>query len=435
MHSKLDLRVVVIGGGGTGAALAYDLARRGAQVTLVERGELTSGTTGRHHGQLHSGARYAVGDAEIARECMLEVDVLRRIAPEAIEMNMGLFLGVTDEDADYLPTFTEGLESAGIPFRVLSTHEARQYEPAISRNTRTAVLVPDGTLDAYRLPLSFFAGARDRGAAIRSFCRCESIELLSGLVHKVVVTDVLSGKVEGIPCDVAINATGPWAGIVAARAGVSLQITPAPGTMVAVQGRLCNMVVSHLHPPGDGDIVVPQRRLSIVGSTQWRTDNPDDIQTPPEDIEYLLRRGDQLLEGFSEAAFHAAWTAARPLAGAAAPGKTIGAGGGGLAGGESGPHARNHGGSHDDDVGRGLSRDFECRSHASDGAAGFYSVIGGKATVLRAMAEETVNTVFGDLGIGVPCTTGDEPLPPHYQFFKLADGASLPVRGVDVGND
>jgi glycerol-3-phosphate dehydrogenase len=49
--------VVIVGGGGTGAALAHDLVLRGFGVTLVERGEITSGTTGRHHGLLHSGAR------------------------------------------------------------------------------------------------------------------------------------------------------------------------------------------------------------------------------------------------------------------------------------------------------------------------------------------------------------------------------------------
>lgn len=416
MRSQLDVRVVVIGGGGTGAAVAYDLSRRGAAVTLVERGELTSGTTGRHHGQLHSGARYAVGDAEIARECMQEVDILRRIAPESIEMNMGLFVALNDDDVDYLPTFTDGLRSAGIPHRVLDPEEARRHEPAISKNTRSAVLVPDGTLDAYRLPLSFFAGARDRGAVIRNFCRLESIESSGGSVSEVVVTDLVSGTVERISCDVAINACGPWAGLVAARAGVALPITPAPGTMVAVRGRLCNMVVSHLHPPGDGDIVVPQRRLSIVGSTQWRTDDPDDIHTPPEDVEYLLRRGGELVEGFSEAEFHAAWTAARPLAGSAG----------------TGPDAADDGAdADDDDAGRGLSRDFECRSHAPDGAAGFYSVIGGKATVLRAMAEETVDTVFADLSIDVPCTTAEEPLPAHYEFFAPLGRQG---RGLDHGS-
>lgn len=72
--------MLIVGGGGTGAALAHDLALRGVRVTLVERGELTSGTTGRHHGLLHSGARYAVSDPESAVECIEENTILRRIA-------------------------------------------------------------------------------------------------------------------------------------------------------------------------------------------------------------------------------------------------------------------------------------------------------------------------------------------------------------------
>jgi len=62
--------VLIIGGGGTGGALDHDLALRGLKVTLVERGEVTSGTTGRHHGLLHAGGRYAVKDKESAVECI-----------------------------------------------------------------------------------------------------------------------------------------------------------------------------------------------------------------------------------------------------------------------------------------------------------------------------------------------------------------------------
>jgi glycerol-3-phosphate dehydrogenase len=52
-----DRHILIVGGGGTGGALAHDLSLRGLRITLLERGELTSGTTGRHHGMLHSGGR------------------------------------------------------------------------------------------------------------------------------------------------------------------------------------------------------------------------------------------------------------------------------------------------------------------------------------------------------------------------------------------
>ena len=83
--SPPSAHVLIIGGGGTGGALAHDLALRGVKVTLVERGELTSGTTGRHHGLLHSGGRYAVNDQESAIECIEENRILRTIAPGSFE--------------------------------------------------------------------------------------------------------------------------------------------------------------------------------------------------------------------------------------------------------------------------------------------------------------------------------------------------------------
>jgi glycerol-3-phosphate dehydrogenase len=385
-----NVRVVIIGGGGTGAAVLHDLTLRGFSCTLVERGELTSGTTGRHHGQLHSGARYAVGDAEIARECMGEVRTLTTIASESIEMNYGLFLALDDEDVPYGDVFQEACDVAGIPNRRLSTEEALVHEPAINPKARFAVLVPDGTLDAYRLPLQFFATAVANGAVVRSFTEVQTIDSTGGSVTGVTVLDHRSRSIQHIPADVVINAAGPWGGQVARQAGVDLPITPAPGTMVAVKGRLCNMVVSHLHPPGDGDIVVPQRRLSVVGTTQWQTDDPDRVRTPEDDIRWLMHRGCDLVPSLANLEFHAAWTAARPLAGRAP------------------------------NDGRSLSRGLQVYAHGPDGVSNFYSVIGGKATVLRAMGQAVSDIVCSDLGLSIPCTTDRTILLSHRHYFRRA---------------
>ena len=122
---KMDTaHVVVVGGGGTGGALAHDLVLRGLRVTLLERGELTSGTTGRHHGLLHSGARYAVNDPESAVECIAENRILRQIAPGSFEENGGLFVALTDEDMDYKPGFLTACAACDIPARELSPAEA-----------------------------------------------------------------------------------------------------------------------------------------------------------------------------------------------------------------------------------------------------------------------------------------------------------------------
>lgn len=388
--------VVVIGGGGTGCAILHDLALRGVPATLVERGELTSGTTGRHHGQLHSGARYAVGDREIARECMQEVRILQKIAPQSMEMNYGLFIALSDEDEAYGQQFTRACAEADIPVRKISRQEALGAEPLINPALRYAYVVPDGTLDAYRLPMQFAAAAMANGATIRRYCRVLSIDVEAGRVRAVRVVDRASGRDEVIPADIVINAGGAWAGQIAGLAGAELAVTPAFGTMVAVSGRHCNMVVSHLHPAGDGDILVPQRGVTTIGTTQWEGEDPDDYQVPQADIDFLLERAEQLMPGFSQKEIRAAWTAARPLAGRAEEG------------------------------GRGLSRDFAVVDHGGQGAAGLYSVVGGKATVLRAMAEAAVDRVCADVDIQQPCRTRDVTLPDYRDFFRVGRPMEVP---------
>jgi glycerol-3-phosphate dehydrogenase len=85
MTEALECQLLVIGGGSTGAGVAWDAALRGFQVILADRGDLATGTTGRFHGLLHSGGRYVVRDPGGARECARENVILRRVASAAIE--------------------------------------------------------------------------------------------------------------------------------------------------------------------------------------------------------------------------------------------------------------------------------------------------------------------------------------------------------------
>lgn len=66
--------VIIIGGGATGAGCARDCSLRGLSILLVERHDFATGATGRNHGLMHSGSRYAVTDPESASECILEYD-------------------------------------------------------------------------------------------------------------------------------------------------------------------------------------------------------------------------------------------------------------------------------------------------------------------------------------------------------------------------
>ena len=105
MPARAEVDVVVIGGGATGAGVLRDLAMRGLRATLVERGDFASGTSGRYHGLLHSGARYVESDPISARHCIEENAVLRRIAPGTIEPTGGYFVATPSDPDDYLERF------------------------------------------------------------------------------------------------------------------------------------------------------------------------------------------------------------------------------------------------------------------------------------------------------------------------------------------
>lgn len=382
--------VLIVGGGGTGGALAHDLALRGVRVTLVERGEFTSGTTGRHHGLLHSGARYAVNDKESAVECIEENMLLRRIARGSFEENDGLFVAVTDEDMAYLPAFLEGCEETGIPAQMLQPDEALRLEPLLNPALKVAVRVPDATMDAMRMPLRFFATAKATGADLLSWVDVIDLDLAGGVVSGARVRDLVTGRETRIGADLVVNATGPWSEQVARMAGVDVPIRPSPGVMLAVRGRLCNMVINRLHASGDGDIVVPQRGLSVVGTSSWVVEDPDDLGVPADHVQRMVDEGSLLLPALRAAEFRSAWSAARPLIG-----------------------------SRDDaDSGRALSRTFKTIDHAvDDRVEGFVTITGGKGTTLRGMAEVCADVVCRKLGIDVPCTTRETMLLPHTAAF------------------
>ncbi len=379
---------VIIGGGGTGAAVAHDLTLRGMKVTLIERGELTSGTTGRHHGLLHSGARYAVKDKESAVECIEENTILRRIAPGSFELNDGLFVALTDEEVAYSHEFVEGCQDCGIPVRRLTHAEVLAREPNVNPAVKMGVQVPDATMDAMRMPLRFFATAKHNGATIKPYTEVVDFVRRGNAVSAIRVRDHASNKEYEIGGDIFINAGGAWSGRIGAMVGVDVPIRPSPGVMLAVYGRLSNMVINRLHASGDGDIIVPQRALSVIGTSSWVVEDPDNLGLPEDHIQMMITYGSELIPAVRTAKFRAAWSAARPLIG---------------------PRGA--------DTGRELSRTFKCFDHIDEGVEGFVTITGGKATTLRGMAETTANVICAKLGMEKRFQTSDVELLPHTAYY------------------
>jgi glycerol-3-phosphate dehydrogenase len=395
--SSLDTQVVVVGGGVTGVAVLRDLARRGIRAVLVERSDLGTGTSGRWHGLLHSGGRYAVRDQESARECIVENQVLRRIAPHAIEDLGGLFVLLPSDDESYAEQFAKGCAEAGIPAEELSAAAARRREPRLSPDVRMAYAVPDGGIDSWVLLHSMAADAEAHGARVLVRHPVVGFERRDGRLTAVRVHDRVNGEDRLIGCEWVVNAAGAWAGEVGKLAGVPIHMIPGKGVMVVMAGRYVNGVVNALRKPADGDIVVPQHEVAILGTTSVEVESPDDIHVDVADVDRMIDMCAQMVPSIGGGRALRAFAGSRPLykPEPAAADQSSG----------PGPAAA------DSDT-RAVSRTFSVLDHASrDGLDNLMSIVGGKLTTCRQMAEALVDRLAARMGVTTPCTTATEPLP------------------------
>jgi glycerol-3-phosphate dehydrogenase len=379
---------IIIGAGFTGCAAAHELALRGFSATVIERGDIASGTSGRTHGLLHSGGRYCVGDQESAIECVAENAILRRIAAQCIEPNGGLFIALDESDLAYAEAFERGAAACGVPIERLTPQQALRLEPNLNPRLLAAYMVPDGTFDPLRLALAFAATARANGATFQVYTELESL-VLDGRRNVVGLTvwQRTTGARRELRGDIVINATGAWAGQVAGRAGARVPISPTPGVMVAFDARLTQRPINRLNKPGDGDILLPQRRMVVVGTTSFDVEDPDYVPVTKDQIALMVERGAELVPAIRQARQRGAYMAARPL---------VGAGG----------------------SGRSMARTFKCFDHQeSDGIGNFVTITGGKATTCRAMAERLADVVCAKLGVVAASTTCEVPLVSYRQFY------------------
>ena len=215
----LTPRVLIIGAGTTGAGLLRDLALRGVQALLIEQRDVNSGASGGNHGLLHSGARYVASDREAAVECREEGDILRRLAPQCIEDTGGLFVAVRGDDERYASDFPGLCAKSGVPCRGLELRTAKAMEPALAEDVIAAFAVQDGAVDPFMLSLDNIAQGLSLGGSMRRNLAATSMEVAGGRVCRVGCRDMTTGEEVRIEAELVINASGAWAGMIAALAG------------------------------------------------------------------------------------------------------------------------------------------------------------------------------------------------------------------------
>jgi glycerol-3-phosphate dehydrogenase len=379
---------IIIGAGFTGCAIAHDLTLRGFRVTVLERGEIGSGTSGRTHGLLHSGGRYCVKDQESAIECIEENIILRKIAKQCIEFNGGLFVALDENDLDYAPKFEAGAQQCGIPIEKLSIAEALRLEPNLNPRILAAYSVPDGSFDPLRLALSFAASAKKNGARFLTYHQVENLVVDGkGNVTGVKVWNRIEDRKLELNGDIVVNAAGAWAGQITRMASARVSVTPTPGVMVAYDARLSNRVINRLCPPSDGDIILPQRRMMCIGTTSFEVEDVDYIPILEDQVKMMHHCAVNLIPAVSKVKQRGWWMSARPL---------VGSGEGG----------------------RSLARTFKCFDHLElDGIGGLVTITGGKPTTCRAMAEKTADLVCQKVGFPAACHTKDVKLVSYRNYY------------------
>jgi glycerol-3-phosphate dehydrogenase len=381
---KFKTQVLIIGGGVTGTGIARDLALRGVQCILAERRDINAGASGANHGLLHSGARYARSDPVAAEECREESQILKKLAPQCIENTGGLFVAVEGDDEKYVADFPHHCAACGISVQELDIKDARYIEPALSEKLIAAFMVDDASVEPFRLSLENLGQALERGTKVLLHSKVVGFGKKNKRIQTVHLINEKTGEELVVEADQVINATGAWAGEVAKLAGVYIDILYSKGSLLITDTRLTYRVINRLRQSSDADILVPGGTVSILGTTSIRIDSMDDIRPTIAEIDHLIEMASAMLPALVNTRYIRAYAGVRPLVGS----KSLA-----------------------DD--RALSRGFALLEHVDDGIENFISIVGGKLTTYRKMAEKTSDLVCRRLGVTGACLTRSQPLPPR----------------------
>ncbi len=377
--------VIIIGGGATGAGVARDCALRGVRALLLERGDIATGATGRNHGLLHSGARYAVTDRESAEECIKENTILRHVASHCVEPTDGLFISLPEDGLEFQTKFIEACHAAGIRADAIDPKEALRIEPSANPAMVGAVRVPDGAIDPFRLTVANVVDARLHGAEVLTYHEVLDLIRDGERIVGVKVLNHLTGDTVTYHAPIVVNAGGIWGHNIAKKAGVTVNMLPAKGSLLIFGHRVNNIVLNRCRKPADADILVPGDTICLIGTTSSKVpfDEVDNMTVTSDEVDLLLREGAKLAPSLAHTRILRAYAGVRPLVA-----------------------------SDDDPSGRSVSRGIVVLDHATrDGVEGFITITGGKLMTYRLMAEWTTDLICKKLNRTARCLTAELPLP------------------------
>ncbi len=411
LSTEFDFDVIVIGAGINGAGIARDAALRGLKVLLLDKGDLASGTSSWSTRLIHGGLRYLEhGEFGLVRESLRERENLLTIAPHLVhplELVIPNYAGARRG---------RWLMRAGmLAYDALSVGKQMPRHCMISRAetiARLPGLNPAGLLGAAvyfdaqvefaeRLVVEIVLSAISHGATVMTYARVYKIIVEAGIVKGVEFTSTSKSQNDeeglGSPnrlsasASIVINAAGPWVDELLAQAGPELiggakLIGGTKGSHL-ILAPFPGAPASALYVEAEADhrpfFIIPWNQHYLIGTTDIRFNGDlDNVRIDQEEIDYLLRETNRVIPsaGLSLKDVLYTYSGVRPLP------------------------------SSDERQAASITRRHFIRRHPH--VDKLVSIVGGKLTTYRSLAEETVDQIFAELKRSAPaCLTSRLPLP------------------------
>lgn len=395
---------VIVGAGINGSGIARDAAMRGLSVLLLDKGDLAGGTTAWSTRLIHGGLRYLEhGEIGLVRESLRERENLLRVAPHLVRP-LRLLVPIYEDGRRGKLTIRAGMlaydalsfDKSLPPHRMLSRAETLKFAPGLrAEGLRGAGVYYDAQVEfPERLVVENVLSARMYGAQAVTYARVEKFLFEGRAIRGVEFRDLLGGGVSQARARLVVNASGPWVDRVLQQSfgehdsdAPRQLIGGTKGSHVIVE-RFEGAPPDALYAEAGADarpfFVIPWNGKVLIGTTDTRFDeDPDRAVAVESEIDYLIRETNRLLPtaNLTRASVIYTYSGVRPLPHVSAPSEA------------------------------GITRRHFVHDHAP-ASPELISVVGGKLTTYRSLAEQTVILLFKKLKRPAPpCQTSQTPLP------------------------
>ncbi|CAA9549030.1 MAG: Glycerol-3-phosphate dehydrogenase [uncultured Thermomicrobiales bacterium] len=400
--------MIVVGGGINGTGIARDAALRGLRVLLIDKSDVSAGTTSWSSRLIHGGLRYLeYAEIGLVRESLMERERLLRIAPHLVRP-LALTLPIYDYHKRSplmirLGMIAYDLLSLGksVPgHRMFDRAGALAHEPGLNpTGLRAAARYYDAQVEfPERISVENMLDAVAHGAEILTHTRVDELLIEGNAVHGVRYVDQLTGERGTAVAAVTVNVAGPWVDTVVAGLGMGEEperlIGGTKGSHIIVEpfpGAPADALYIEAKQDGRPYFIIPWNGLYLIGTTDVRYEGDPDRVVPGEDeIAYLLAETNIAIPGANLQREDVAYVYAglRPL-----------------------PYQQSG-------LESAITRRHIVRDHAPD-VDGLISIVGGKLTTFRNLARQTVDLAGKKVGRSLPASrTGRLPLPGGVERFS-----------------